>query len=353
MTPVKKTLAILALVAWAGLASSLAIAQEAAQPGAAAAPIEFAPGVLTTIQPEPQNEEMFTGPRPLAEIPIAIEGLEYDPKLNPKAATVFERAKNITLRRTIWNLEFSFKPLRMVYVDIPQPSGRMQRKLVWYMVYRVRNLGGHIKPKPVVETIDRESAAEPDLVHTTYEAEQTNEVELFGRATTELRFFPHFVLASSEYKKEYLDRVIPAALEPIREREFPARNVTLYNSLTISGVSLPVSDPSSNVDHSVWGVVTWVDVDPRIDYYKVYVQGLTNAYQYEDGKYQKGDAPGTGRKFTKKTLQLNFWRPGDTIDPHEEEIRYGCRIDADPATQEAIFAEYGVDKPLDYVWLYR
>ena len=114
---------------------------------AQAPPIEFAPGVLTTIKPEPQDEEMFSGPRPLVEVPIAIEGLEYDPKLNPKTATVFERAKMATLRRTIWNLEFSFKPMRMVYVDIPQPTGKMQRKLVWYMVYRVRNLGGHIRPE--------------------------------------------------------------------------------------------------------------------------------------------------------------------------------------------------------------
>jgi len=350
-----KTAIVLALAALGmSRATQVALAQAAAQPEAqAAAPIEFAPGVLTTIDPAPQNEEMFSGPRPLVEVPIAIEGLEYDPKLNPKAATVFERAKNVTLRRTIWNLEFSFKPLRMIYVDIPQPSGKMQRKLVWYMVYRVRNLGNHIKPKPIEETIERTSAGEPSLVHTTYETEKTNEVEMFGRATTDLRFFPHFVLASSEYKKEYLDRVIPAALAPIRDREFPGREVDLKNSLTISGVPLPVSDPASNVDHSVWGVVTWVDVDPRIDYYKVFVQGLTNAYQFEDGEYKKGEAPGTGRKFTKKTLQLNFWRPGDTVDPHEEEIRYGCRIDADPTEQQAIFAEYGVDKPLDHIWVYR
>jgi hypothetical protein len=350
---VKVTLRFALAVMGLAFSAQVALAQAAAQPEAAAAPIEFAPGILTTIDPAPQNEEMFSGPRPLVEVPIAIEGLEYDPKLNPKAATVFERAKNVTLRRTIWNLEFSFKPLRMIYVDIPQPSGKMQRKLVWYMVYRVRNMGNHIKPKPLVETVERTSAAEPNLVHTTYEAEKTNEVELFGRLTTDLRFFPHFVLASSEYDKEYLDQVIPAALEPIRRREFPGREVDLKNSLTMSGMALPVSDPASNVDHSAWGVVTWVDVDPRIDYYKVFVQGLTNAYRFEDGDYKKGEAPGTGRKFTKKTLQLNFWRPGDTIDPHEEEIRYGCRIDADPAEQQAIFAEYGIDKPIDHQWVYR
>src|SRR5687767_15911908 len=90
-------------------------------------PRQFAKGVITTIPPAPEDEEMFSGPRPLVELPIAIDGLEYDPKLAPKTSTVFERAKNVTLRRTIWNLEFSFKPMRMVYVDIPQPSGKMQR----------------------------------------------------------------------------------------------------------------------------------------------------------------------------------------------------------------------------------
>jgi hypothetical protein len=85
------------------------------------------------------------------------------------------------------------------------------------------------------------------------------------------------------------------------------------------------------------------------------VQGLTNAYQFEDpaGAFKKGDAPGTGRQFTRKTLQLNFWRPGDTVDPHEEEIRFGTRIDPDPADQAKILAEFGIDKPIDYRWLYR
>jgi hypothetical protein len=314
-------------------------------------PIEFAPGVLTTIAPAPHVEETFSGPVPLVEVPIELESIEYAPQLHPKSATAYERAKAVTLRRTVWNLEFSFKPMRMIYVDIPQPSGKMQRKLVWYMVYRVRNLGGHLKPVEVVETIDK--ASEPATQHITFKTEPTDEVELFGKTTTSLRFFPHFVLASTEYDKEYLDRVIPAALAPIKAREFPGREVQLHNSLTISEVPLLKSDDMN--DNSVWGVVTWIDVDPKIDYYLVYVQGLTNAYQFEDpmGAFKKGDAPGTGRKFLKKTLQLNFWRPGDTVDPHEEEIRYGCRIDPDEADQKAILAEFGIDKPVDYIWRYR
>jgi hypothetical protein len=321
----------------------------------AAAPMQpkaFAPGVLTTIKPDPQDEEMFSGPRPLVEVPISIPGLEYDPQTNPKTATIFERAKIATLRRTIWNLEFSFKPMRMIYVDVPQPTGRMQKKLVWYIVYRVRNLGGHIKPKEIVEEVAKN--VEPPETHITFTKEKTDEVEVFGKLTTELRFFPRFVLASTEYNKEYLDRVVPAAFEPIRNREFPGRqNVQLYDSLTISEVPIGVTDEKN--DRGVWGVVTWVDVDPRIDYYIVYLQGLTNAYMFDDpaGAFKAGDAPGTGRQIVNKTLQLNFWRPGDTVDPHEEEIRYGCRIDSDPAEQLKIFKQFAIDKPIDYLWLYR
>src|SRR5262245_38182198 len=320
----------------------------------------FAPGVLTTIPPAPMAEEMFSGPQPLVELPIAINDLKYEPKLASVSSTVYERSQTVLLRRTIWNLEFSFKPMRMIQVDVPQASGRMQRQLVWYMVYRVRNLGNHLKPKglvtpellaaaeskdpseEVVELLDPGVPESKEL----YEKfkDYTDEVEIFGQKTDKLRFFPHFVLHSTEYKKEYLDRVIPAALGPIKAREFPGRpDQVLHNSLTISEVPIAKSDDMN--DNSVWGVVKWTNIDPRIDYFVVYVQGLTNAYKFEHppGAYKPGDPPGSGRRLLKKTLQLNFWRPGDTVDPKEEEIQFGCRLDPDPAEQQKILTQYGVD----------
>ncbi len=343
-------------------AGSLAIAQQPVR--------RFAPGVLTTVSPAPQAEEMFSGPRPLVELPIAIKDLQYEPKLAAVSSTVYERSQTALLRRVIWNLEFSFKPMRMIQVDVPQATGRMQRQLVWYMVYRVRNLGNHLKPKGMLtpELLASEETKDPsDEVVQLLESgvpEQkelyerfkdfTDEVEVFGRKTTELRFFPHFVLHSTEYKKEYLDRVIPAALGPIKAREFPGRpDQLLHNSLSISELAIAKSD--DNTDNSAWGVVTWTDIDPRIDYFVVFVQGLTNAYRFEDpaGAYKSGDSPGTGRKLTRKTLQLNFWRPGDTIDLTEEEIHFGARLDPDPEEQLKILAQYGIEKPVDYVWVYR
>src|SRR5262245_46327534 len=88
-----------------GLCASVAPAQEYAR--------RFAPGVLTTIAPAPHAEEMYSGPQPLAELPIAIKDLKYEPKLASVSSTVFERSQAVVMRRTIWNLEFSFKPMRM------------------------------------------------------------------------------------------------------------------------------------------------------------------------------------------------------------------------------------------------
>ena len=79
----------------------------------------------------------------------------------------------------------------------------------------------------------------------------------------------------------------------------------------------------------MWGVATWTDVDPRIDFFSVYVGGLTNAYRWERharAPIKPGDPPGKGRQFARKMLQLNFWRPGDELQPIERELRYGVPL---------------------------
>ena len=126
------------------------------------------------------------------------------------------------------------------------------------------------------------------------------------------------MLESQQYKKAYLDRVLPLAMKAIQKREDPNRK--LLDTVQMSEQPIPLS--TADDDHSVWGVATWEFVDPRIDFFKIYVKGLTNAYRFADqaGAYKIGDTPGTGRVFAQKTLKLNFWRPGDDIDPTKEEI---------------------------------
>jgi len=227
---------------------------------------KLAPGVTRTIPIEQQENETFSR----HDIP---ELLAVDP--------AFNWARDVRFGHDIWNLEFTFKPIRFLQVDVPGPDGQVEHKLVWYMVYQVRNLGD--------QPVD---------------------------------FIPYFVLQSRDGKRFYPDRVIPAAVPLIQRREDGRRE--LADSATIAG---PIPPTDEGEDNGTWGVVTWTDIDPRTDFFSVYVNGLTNAYRWEDTP--------EGRKFARKTLQLNFWRPGDEFDQHEKEIRLGAPGE------------------VDYRWLYR
>lgn len=255
----------LAGLALAGLATSTAGAQAA--PGRTAptpgrtAPADgnfrkLAPGVEKTISPDRQDEESYSRHD-------IVELLQVDPN--------FEWAKDIRFEHPIWDLEFTFKPMRMIEADVPDGNGRLQRKLIWYLVYRVKNLG-----------------AEP------------------------VEFRPWFVLESADGKKRYPDRLIPVAVPSIQRREDSRRK--LLNSVEIAG---PIPSSADGIDRSVWGIATWEDIDPRIDQLALYVSGLSSAYRWQDD-------PGTGKRdFVHKTLKINFWRPSDEYYEHESEIRLG------------------------------
>ncbi len=287
---------------------------------------KLAPGVLTVIPPEPHEDETYQGPLTLGN----VTKLDWTPNFAPKSETIQAKASNVTIRHNVWNLEFAFKPVRMVHIDIPQPSGKMQRKLIWYLVYRVRNLGGHLNPVPAADK--------------TYKPELVDQVLNAGAAqpSDTIRFFPHFVLESTEVGKAYLDRIIPAAIPVIQLREM--RGAKLHNSVEISQVSIPVVPRDGGP--GVWGVVTWEDVDPRVDFFSIFVQGVTNAYRL-------GPSATGGIAQQLKTIQLNFWRPGDTENEHEGEIRYGVPAVTDPAEQAAICARYNIPRRVDYLWTYR
>ncbi|MCC9607119.1 hypothetical protein LOC68_14435 [Blastopirellula sp. JC732] len=322
-----------ALLLFALCAAPLAMAQQpgsrtmevntASQPAPAAADNPhnpprrvFAEGVLTTIPTDLRAEETFTGPEPILEIIQGAQGLDWAPKTLPSTRTLKAMAENVIYRRTIWGLEFAFKPIRMIEVDVPQPTGKMQRKTLWYMVYRIRNMGNPLESKATTfETGD-----------TVYEATQ------LSSSTQPIRFIPRFILESSDQKKEYLDRLVPVAMAPIAAREMGG--TTLYDSVSVNRFDVPVS--SEEVDNAIWGVAIWEDIDPDTDYFSIYVQGLTNAYKWtDDAEKVVPDNIGGQRAFTLKTLKLNFWRPGDRYNEHEDEIRFGA------------------PGQVDYEWVYR
>jgi hypothetical protein len=288
---------------------ALAAAPLHAQESAGAAP-QFAPGVLTTIEPALDRVDAVSI-HDLVEI-SSNEQLQWQPSKwlkwesatkAPTNRTLFEMAHNAAFVQNVWCLELAFKPLRMMEVDVPQESGQAQRKQLWYMVYRVRNTGatisGHVQDDGAFETSNPPAAA--------------------------VRFVPQFILSSQDRaggaRKAYLDRLVPVAMEAIRQRELPAG--TLLDSVAMAEQELPVE--ADRMQRGAWGAAIWEDVDPELDFFSVYVGGLTNAYKWQDppGIYKAGEPAGRGRKFSRKVLQLNFWRPGDALDPNEREIRFG------------------------------
>ena len=253
----------------------------------------------------------------------------------------FDWAKEIPFRHDVWTLDFRFKPVRMIWVDVPVAKGQMQRKLIWYMVYSVTNPG--------------------KTMHPAEQSDGTYKVEFVDRP---VRFTPVFLLESHTrmnddvaFTKVYKDHLIPVAAPSVAMREDPHRR--FFNSVEIGAGEIAVGK-------TAWGIATWEDVDPRTKWFSIYVEGLTNAYRWNDADngsegaererrkkladaYRFGDkdaaftekdfgkeeAIGNGRSPWRKVLKLNFWRPGDEYFEHEKEIRYG------------------VPGRVDYEWVYR
>jgi hypothetical protein len=292
-----------------------------AAPGA----YDFAPGVLTTIAPDVDREDAIAV-HDIVEL-RANPQLAWTPSSTTKSRTLYEMANDAVFVNDVWCLEFTFKPMRMIAVDVPLPNGRLQRKLIWYMVYRVRNTGagitGQVQPDGTYLTADKPTDA--------------------VRFLPELTLVSHDRSAGERVRKAYLDRIVPSALPAIKQRELPEGE--LLHSAELPERELPVE--AGRAQRGVWGVAMWEDVDPRIDFFSIDVRGLSNAYQWTDpeGAYKQGDPLGRGRRFTWKTLQLNFWRPGDELDQNEREIRFG------PAPERSFL--YDVPEGVAYRWLYR
>jgi len=322
-------LALLLAVCLRPLPAQTRVARSSVQPADAAQPggkgfRQLAPSVLTTIAPGLEDQDTVSS-HPIVELVAEGQKLEWQPKSVEVDTTLLEMAGQTEFRHQVWGLEFSFKPLRMIAVDVPQKNGQMQRRWVWYLVYRVRNIGDHLKP--------------------VRQQDGTYAVERVKDPGQPIRFVPKFELFSYEYKKCYLDEILPVAIPAIRRREDPRR--PLLNSVQMAEQEIPLS--TEDVDRGVWGVATWggfTPIDPRVDFFSIYVQGLSNAYRWEDpaGAYKAGDPPGTGRRYTRRTLQLNFWRPGDDQNLHEREFRLGV-----PPGKEEL---YGLTEGVPYRWLY-
>jgi hypothetical protein len=292
---------------------------------------QFASGVMTVIPPAPMPEETFQGPMTLQSLLNAHPEIQFggdnhpegEPHFDPRSRTLIQMAKEVILRREIYCLEFSFKPLRHIYIDIPRPDGRMQRKLVWYMVYRVRYRGGELRPA----------------------SDKVAGVDIYKRLESihydSRHFFPMMVLSDHISGVRSVDQILPTALNKIKVRE--QIQAPLYNAVQITRVKIPHGNDEASA--GIWGVATWADLDPKLDFVSVEVSGLTNAFE------QEGE--GNDAVFKRKALRLNFFRPGDAIDQTQDQIRFGIPAYQDEREQDYVLKHYGLSERLDYQWIFR
>lgn len=277
-----------------------------ALPVAGAAPDGFrglAPGVLTVIPPDVSTDDTIQR-GDILEITRNLKDSAWTPRRDAVGGTLVERAKDRIYPRDVWCLEFAYKPPRHIDIDLPGPDLAMRRKRVLYLLYRVKNTGGRRTTTPAGEptAFERESFEKP------------------------VKFLPHFVLESVEglahpegsvHYRGYLDRVIPEAIAPIRQREGVAGR--LHDSASMVEADLAPGEER-------WGVAIWTDIDPRIDFFSIFVRGLTNAVRWRsdpDVSVGPDDPPGAGTEHALESLRLDFWRHGDEVSFEEEEVSIG------------------------------
>ncbi|MDH3717950.1 MAG: hypothetical protein OES79_07490 [Planctomycetota bacterium] len=301
---------------------------------------KLAPGVEQTI-PVAREEADTNAVQDVVELTVGIPDLKWAPKEYEPSLTLFRRAQKAIFRRGIWQLQITFKPLRMIPVDLPQPNGKMKREMVWYMVYRIANPGKHMTP------VQAEPAEKEGQFHSgewtiersdTYQNMYANIGPHLFNPTFLLRTHQDKTLAIDDYSVEHLDVILPAARRAIYQRERPNCSFDqFYDSARIGAEPVPIS--ADRGETSRYGVVTWIHVEHPlrpdgkldmtrkvdIDFFTVQIMGLTNAYVWKDQPqaFKPGDPHGAGREFEYKTLEFTFYRPGDEFDAREDEIRWG------------------------------
>jgi len=311
-----------------------AIAQgPASDSGLGLASRKLVDGVLTVVPPDQNAEDTALGPFDLdfvAKHPelnwTAPDFPNNQPNFASPAETLVAQSKNITFRHPVWGLEFAFKPVRVIDVDIPNATGVMEKKSVWYLLYRVRYTGNDLQPA-ISNPSDSEAVpGEPKRVQ--YDS---------------VRFIPRFTLISKERRIAMDAQLLMPAVQAIAAKE-RVPGGQLLDHIEIARSEIPVSNGGEN--GALWGVATWTDIDPRLDFFAIDVRGLTNAYQIQVDS-------GNDKKYLRRTLRIYFWRPGDAFDVSKDRVYLGPPAFEDPTRVQYYLNQFGLKERLDYQWIYR
>ncbi len=303
-------------------------------------PKPLAPGVLMVVPAELDVRDSFTLPMKLPDIsPETYQGY-----ITPTSRTLLGQTTNVVLFRDVWQLEFATTGLRQIKLRYRMPDGQTMDRHFWYMVYRVRDFGKSISYEDVDET--SQNAFEFIRKELQQDAAKTNP------ALRADKFMPRFTLEGwtednegNAELKTWRDQYLPEVARQIQKVEDP--NVRLYDQQEMVSVEIPLAE--NDTDPGVWGVAIWEGVDPTLDYVSVFVRGLTNAWRIDPASRYNTKADDIS--ILHKTLQMNFWRPGDSVVQERDMVQYGIPLVDDPAEQVLICRRYRLPGPELNVYL--
>ena len=322
--------------------------------GASPQPL-LSPGGLRTIPPDIDYESVVVR----TDMTELLAMLKAAPELRApelRGEVRFQPdvwATEIRHVRDIWCLQFSFKPVRIIEVDLPNAEGNYDKKKIWYLVYNVKNLGPAALderlinsavnsalgsgvrseknlPVPTDTTLNEVPRSAPLVVR-----QQTGIFEPQAGNSDSIRFVPQFILATKEVA--YSDRIIPLALQAIQKREWREGMGAMPETTT------SITQKEIKPGEDLWGVAMWTDIDPRINEFSIFVSGLTNAYLWankttEEGELVNTGKIGEGRIIMRRILKLDWWRVGDAQSLNESQIHFGSK---DGKIPESIFDRSG------------
>jgi len=248
-------------------------------------------------------------------------GGAWDPSHAPSHETLLGLASNRQFLRDVWCLEFAYRPPRTMEVEVPGTTLEAHRERVWYLLYRIRNIA-------VDENVTAISEKSGTTRRVVFGKDEDGNKDL-TRPTTKfinqpIHFEPHFVFETHEAlsqdeglleHQDHLDRIVSTALGSISRREKIPYDM-LYDSVSIS--EHPIQPGEER-----WGVAIWQDIDPRIDFFTVFIYGLTNSLRWRHEAEFETDlehAPKYERREL-ECLRLDFYHPGDADHDDFEEVR--------------------------------
>lgn len=230
-------------------------------------------------------------------VSLQAQTIDFNHAFDAKAAAVAS-GEELKKQSNLIVMEVEFRPVGLIEVELTNPqSGKKEKKLVWYQVYRTvnRELESPVDKTKIETENPKDPIPDPYLIP---------------------EFF--LVVQGQDSLKVYQDVVLPEAVAAIAKREKilqieKSRKIELKNSVQIIQ---RIPDPLPEDEKSpewIYGVATWVDVDPETDHFAIFAEGFSNGYQ-------KGTLNGE-EVFERKTIVMDFWRPGDTYNEVDREIR--------------------------------